>query len=145
MNETDAVVVRVEGDHAWVRAQGQGHACGACAQKDGCQAAAGRVVESALGQPESRLLCLPNPIRARPGDAVVIRARDGAVLRAAGLAYGLPLLLALCGALAGLELIGSEPAALVGMLLGLGAGIGMLRFKTRQGAQREPILSIGFK
>lgn len=145
MNETDAVVVRVEGDHAWVRAQGPGHACSVCTQKDGCHAAAGGVVEEALGQPASRLLRLPNPIHARPGDAVVIRAGDGAVLRAAGLAYGLPLLLALLGALAGLELLDSEPAALLGMLLGLGAGIAALRYQSRQSTRREPILSIDFK
>lgn len=145
MNETDAVVVRVDGSHAWVRAQGQGHACGACAQKDGCHVASGGIVEGALGQPGKHLLCLPNTIHARPGDAVVIRARDGTILRAVWMAYGLPLLLALAGAAAGFELVGSEPAALIGMLSGLAAGIGMLRFMTRQGGQREPFLSIGFK
>lgn len=145
MNETDAVVVRIEGDHAWVRARGPGHACGGCAQKDGCHVAAGGVIEGALGQPASRLLRLPNPIHARPGDAVVIRAGDGAVLRAVWLAYGLPLSLALLGALAGLELLDSEPAALFGMLLGLGVGIGVLHYQSRQAVRREPILSIGFK
>lgn len=145
MNETDAVVVRIEGSHAWVRAQGPGHACGACAQKDGCHAASSNVVEGALGQPASRLLYLPNPIHARPGDAVVIRARDGTVLRAVWLAYGLPLVLAIGGALAGVEVVGSEPAALIGMLTGLGVGIGVLRFKARQERQQEPFLSIAFK
>lgn len=151
MNETDAIVVRIEGDHAWVRARGPGHACGACSQKDGCHVAAGAFIdgdqggEGAPGQPASRLLCLPNTIHARPGDAVVIRAGNGAVLRAVWLAYGVPLALALLGALAGLELLDSEPAALLGMLLGLGVGIGVLRYQSRQTVQREPILSIGFK
>jgi positive regulator of sigma E activity len=145
MNETDAVVVRVEDDLAWVRARGPGHACGACAQKDGCHVAAGGVVEAALGQPASHLVRLPNTIHARAGDAVVIRADDGAVLRAVWLVYGVPLLLALLGALAGLELLDSEPGALIGMLSGLAVGIGVLRLQSRLALKREPILSIDFK
>lgn len=145
MNETDAVVVRVEDGYAWVRARGPGHACGACAQREGCHVAGGGAVDGVPGPSAGRLLRLPNPIHACPGDAVVIRAGDGAVLRAAWLAYGSPLLLALLGALAGLELAGSEPLALLGMLSGLAAGIGLLRLQSRFAAQREPILSIDFK
>lgn len=148
MNETDAVVVRIEGGNAWVRAAGPGHACGACAQKDGCAtaSAAGSAIDGALGQTAgSRLLCLPNAIHARPGDRVVIRAADGTVLRAVWLAYGLPLLLALLGALVLLGLTGSDAAAVAGMLAGLGAGIFVMYRKSRVAAHAEPILSIAFK
>jgi sigma-E factor negative regulatory protein RseC len=146
MNETNGMVERVEGDFAWVRAAGPGHACGACAQKDGCHASSAGAVDEALGQAKaSNLLCLPNPIQARPGDAVVIRAEDGTILRTVWLAYGLPLLLALGGAASALELTGSEGFAVAGMLLGLVAGFGFLWRISKNATQGEPILSIDFK
>jgi sigma-E factor negative regulatory protein RseC len=148
VNETDGVVVRVEGEYAWVRAGGAGHACGACARKEGCSSAgAGSLFEnSVLGQAETtRMLRLPNTIHAHPGDAVVIRADDGMVLRAAWLAYGVPLLLALGGATLLLELTGSDLAAAAAALLGLVAGFFALHRKGKVSAATEPILSIEFK
>jgi sigma-E factor negative regulatory protein RseC len=145
VNAADAVVVRVDGDTAWVRVAGPGSACGGCSQKEGCHASAG-AVDDALGQGrKTRLLRLPNTIHARPGDAVVVCAQDGAVLRSAWFAYGLPLLLALAGAALGLELTGSEGAALAGMLTGLLVGFLLLRTRSRQATRTEPILSIAFK
>lgn len=145
MNETGGVVVRVEGERAWVRAEGAGNACGACARRDGCATAgAGSVLDGTLGR-SGQLLCLPNTIHARPGDAVVIRAADGMVLRAVGLAYALPLLLAIGGALLVLRLFASEAGALLGMLAGLLAGFAILRRRGLDSGRGEPILSIAFK
>lgn len=148
MNETDAIVVRIEGDHAWVRAAGAGNACGACARKEDCRSAASgsSLIDGALGEAQAtRLLCLPNTIGARPGDAVVIRAADGAVLAAVWRAYGVPLLLALGGTLAALELFGSEALAVAGMLFGLGGGFMILRHDRFAKGKQEPILSLAFK
>jgi len=143
MNEMDGVVVRIEGAHAWVRAAGPGPACGACAQ--GC-ATGGRdslLAAAAAGKPE--LLRLPNAIRARPGDAVVIRAADGLVLKAVWRAYGLPLALALAGALLAGALTGSDGFAGAGLVLGLLAGFGLLRRRGLDASRTEPILSMVFK
>lgn len=140
MNESDGVVVRVEGGYAWVKAAGPGHACGACASRDGC-VTGGNVLDAA-GKPH--LLKFPNAIRARPGDAVVIRAADGTILSAIWLAYGLPLLLALLLAGTLLHLTASEPAAFAGMLFGLAGGFLLLR-RRKTGVAREPNLSIAFK
>jgi positive regulator of sigma E activity len=139
MNESDGVVVRLDGDFAWVRPASPGHACGACASRSGC-AASGGLLDGAAAP---KLLRLPNAIRARPGDAVVIRAADGVILRAIWRAYAVPLLLALGGAMLMLYLTGSEGAALAGMLLGLGGGFLALRRGRRPEA--EPILTIAFK
>ncbi len=147
MNETAALVVRLEGQYAWVQAAGPGSACGGCASKDGCSTAGmGTVLDDATGKTRKlQLLRLPNTIHARPGDAVVIRAADGKVLTAVWRAYGVPLVLALFCAMLALELTGSELAAFAGMLFGLGGGFLLMRSKGLDAAQAEPILSMGFK
>lgn len=144
MNQTEAIVVRLEGGFAWVEAVGPGAACGGCAQSGSCSGAKGASLDHAAGR-KPLLLRLPNTIGARPGDAVVIHAADGMVLRAVWLAYGIPLLLALAGALGVTALTGSEPLALVGLLLGLGVGMLLLRWQGLEASQREPILSMDFK
>ncbi len=147
MSKTDGVVVRLEGDHAWVRVESAGNACGVCAQKGGCQSAGmGSVLDGVLGQaPAAQLLRLPNPIHARPGDAVVVCAVEGAVLRAVWLAYGIPLVLALAGAMILNALTGSELAAAVGLVCGLIGGYFVMRSKGLDSGRPEPIFSINFK
>lgn len=145
MTEGDGVVVRLEGEYAWIRAAGAGNACGACARKEGCKTAGtGTVLDGSLAQP-ARLLRLLNTIQARPGDAVVICVADGVVLRAVWLAYGVPLLLALAGAMLAGALTGSEVLAGIGLLVGLTGGFVFMQ-RSRIGSGRaEPILSINFK
>jgi sigma-E factor negative regulatory protein RseC len=147
MTETDAVVVQVEGDHVLVRAERAGKSCGACTRPGGCQSAGmGSVLDGALGRPPAPgLLRLPNTIHAKPGDAVVLCAGDGTVLRAAWLAYGIPLLLALAGALILNVLTGSDVAAALGMLSGLLGGYFFMHRKGLDSGCAEPILSISFK
>ncbi len=146
MIENAGVVVRLEGDYAWVQAEGEGAACGACASKGGCQSAAtASVLEGALGQPARRLLRLANTIQARPGDAVVICVADGIVLRAVWLAYGVPLLLALAGAMVFVSVTGSELAAVTGMLCGLFGGYLIMRRSGFSPGRAEPVLSMNFK
>jgi sigma-E factor negative regulatory protein RseC len=142
MIESDGVVVRIEGEYAWIRAEGAGSACGACSRKEGCHG--GSVLDGALGQPV-RLLRLVNTIQARPGDAVVISVADGVVLRAVWLAYGIPLVLALLGAMLALALVGSELATVAGTLLGLFGGYLIMRNKGIDSGRKDPILSLNFK
>jgi len=145
MIENAGMVVRLEGDYAWVRAEGAGAACGACASKGGCQSAASTsVLDGALGQP-ARLLRLANTIQARPGDAVVICVAEGTVLRAVWMAYGVPLLLALAGAMIAVALTGNEVVSVAGMLFGLFCGYLIMRRSGFAPGRAEPILSISFK
>jgi sigma-E factor negative regulatory protein RseC len=145
MTTTDAVVVRLDGDYAWVRAEGAGNACGACERKEGCHGSGtSTLLDGVLAQPV-RLLRLPNPIHARPGDAVVVSVAAGVVLHAVWLAYGIPLLLAIAAALVASALTGSELQSIVGALLGLGGGYLVMRRQGLNSAGAEPILSISFK
>lgn len=147
MNESDATVVRLEGQYAWVQAAGPGPACGSCAQKGGCSSSGmGNVLDEASGKARKpQLLRLPNTIHARPGDAVIIRAADGMVLQAVWRAYGFPLVLALGGALLGAGLTSNEIFAIAGMLFGLAGGFFLMRAKGLDSSQSEPILSMVFK
>jgi len=146
MNETPGIVERVADGHAWVRAEGAGSACGACGRREACATAgaATSVLDGVQGRPDT-LLRLPNAIGARPGDAVVIRARDGAVLRAVGFAYALPLLLAFVGAFALLALTGSEVWALCGVFAGLAGGFIVMRRRGLESVRGEPILTMAFR
>lgn len=148
MNETEGIVVRIEGEFAWVEAAGPAAACGACAQKAGCPTAqgSGALLDGIRkGGGQNRLLCLPNTIHARPGDAVVIQSAAGLVLRAVWFAYGVPLLLGIAGALLASALTGSEAFAVGGLVLGLAGGIFVMRWRRLDAGRAEPIFSIRFK
>ncbi len=136
MNETEGRVLRIDGDHVWVEAREVASPCGACARKEGCRTQANGT---------GKLLRFPNNIHARPGDAVLIRAEKGLVLKSVWSAYGIPLLLGLAGAMAALEFTGSEMAAVVGVLLGLGCGFFLLRIRRLDCPDAAPMLSIALK
>lgn len=139
--DVDAVVVRLDGDHVWVRTDSPGHACGGCARRDGCHTPS--LLGSVMDGQRSGLLRLPNAIAARPGDAVVVYVPEATMWRAIGLAYGLPLVLALAGMLVAKSLFASDLAAMTGLLLGLFAGwLPMRLTKSRRG---ELVPSIRFK
>ncbi len=138
MLETRAVVVRVEGEHAFVQAS-QGGGCGQCSGK-GC----GTAKLSQLFCSQPRQFQVDNPINARVGDQVVISVADGTVLRGIGLLYLLPLVLLAAGAT-----IGNIAAPLVeqrdgyaaaGAFIGLVLGFALSKwFAARQGRQRPYI------
>lgn len=143
MNEMEGVVERLDGNFVLIRAAGPGPACGACAQKAACGSS--NMLDDALGKTRKpQMLRLPNTIGARPGDAVMIRAADGMVLKAVWRAYGIPLALGLLGALlAGIS--GNDWATLAGLLAGLAVGFLLMRIKGLEAGRQEPILSISFK
>lgn len=137
MNRVEAVVTRVEGETAWVRTAGAGRACGQCAQGgEGCHSAVGKAEKE-------RLLALPNTIGARVGDEVWVCARDGAVWRAALLAYALPLACAGVVAWPAFHFSGSEEIGFLGLVGGLALGFAALRRLTAR--RGEPILTLQFK
>ncbi len=137
MNEIDAVVVRVEDDFAYVRTLGAASACGACASRGGCS--------SADGAQKIHVLRLLNPIHACAGDHVVIQTAQGAVLRAVGWVYLLPLLLAVLGAAGMFAMTGNEMLAMLGLLAGLAAGFMGLHWHKPGCNSRQQVLSIAFK
>lgn len=144
MNETDATVVRLEGAYAWVQAAGPEPACGSCTQKGSCSSAS--KFDDTDGKTRKPLLLrLPNTIQARPGDAVIIHAADGVLFKAVWRAYGIPLLLALAGAMLAVLLTGSESLALLAILAGLLAGFLLMRARGLDSSRTEPIFSMNFK
>jgi positive regulator of sigma E activity len=145
MIEADAVVVRLEGEHAWVRAEGARSACGACARKDGCHRTDPDSLLDGVAVQSGHLLRLPNTIHAHPGDVVVIRAADGLILRAVWLAYGMPLFLALVGATALDLMVSSEFGSIAGALLGLSGGYFLMRRRGLDSGRSGANLSITFK
>lgn len=147
MNETNGVVVEVAGDLAWVRTETPSSGCGSCAQRGACAASKStNLLDDLTGrhgkESETGLLCLPNTIHARPGDRVVVRAKDGVVLGAVVRAYILPLILGMATAICALAVTGSEGLSLLGLLVGLGGGFMLLR---RPGKNREPLLTMAFQ
>ncbi len=145
MIETDAVVVRLEGEHVWVRAEGARSACGACARKDGCHRSGPDSLLDGVSGQSGHLLRLSNTIHARPGDVVVICAADGLIMRAVWLAYGMPLLLALAGATVLDLMVSNEFASIAGALLGLIGGYLLMRRRGFYSSRSGSDLSISFK
>lgn len=120
MNESEAIVRRLDGDHAWLDLRS---ACDACGEAGGCGLSDGK------GKPLQRLR---NDVGAQVGDTVILTVPDGAVLRAVVYCYLLPLALVLGLAAAGMALA-QEPGAILGAILGLLSGwIVLRRHGTRQ-------------
>jgi sigma-E factor negative regulatory protein RseC len=121
MTETPAVVVCAEGDFALVEAE-PGAGCGRCDSVKGCASAS----FAKLFCPAPRRFRVVNRVGARPGERVVLGVEDGILARSAAVAYGLPLLLMVAGAVLGAGLADSAAArdlyALAGASLGLSAG-----------------------
>lgn len=108
-------VTGIEGEFAWVRIEGGG--CGRCHESGGCG-----------GQHLTQMFCstprvyrLRNRVGAQPGDRVSIVLPAGLLGCYATLAYGLPLLGLLLGALLG-EGVSGEAGALLGGVAGCACG-----------------------
>lgn len=125
MLETRAIVVKIDGQHALVRAD-QADGCEQCAGK-GC--GAGRLSRLFCSKP--RQFQVNNSINADVGDEVIVSVAEGAVIRGIGLVYLIPLALLVMGATLGS--IWSQPGqadgcAAVGALSGLVAGFAFARW-----------------
>lgn len=120
--DQEAVVARVEGGQAFVETGGQGTGCGRCREAGGCQSG----LLGQLFRTKPRQYRIDNSIGAVVGERVIVRIAEGAMLGAAMLAYGLPVLSLLLGALVGAaqaESGQSDAATGLGALAGLTAGI----------------------
>ncbi|MDR2000576.1 MAG: SoxR reducing system RseC family protein [Zoogloeaceae bacterium] len=121
MNESEAIVQRLDGDYVWLDIQS---ACAGCGKAGNCGLSASRV---------KRLQRFRNEIGARAGDTVILSMPAGSVLKAVLHCYLLPLLLAIMLAAGGMA-IAREPGAVSGMAVGLLLGW----YHLRRSGQRQP-------
>lgn len=118
--EQTARVVRCTEQGIWVEAV-EPSGCGTCGGQ-GCGSR--RIAE--LFQRRPRLFLVDSARALQAGDRVVIGIAAGSVLRAAGRAYGVPLLAMFAGALLAQHIGSGDGAAVVGALVGglLGGWLG---------------------
>jgi sigma-E factor negative regulatory protein RseC len=120
MSQCVARVVSVDVDHVWVETAPRVAGCGKCDQPGGCQ--------SGLFAQEikSKRYRVGNDIGATLGEQVHLVTFDGAVLRSAVFAYGIPVGLLIFGAALG-QFLSGDLWAINGALLGLACGLIVLR------------------
>lgn len=119
-SEVRAVVRAVEGNQAFVEVTQGG--CGRCHEKGGCGGQ--QLTQMFCGGPTSYRV--RNEMGARVGDTVTVAIAAGAVRHGANLAYGLPAISLVLGAVVGMELNG-DLGAIFGALLGLGVAWSCVR------------------
>jgi sigma-E factor negative regulatory protein RseC len=117
LNEELTQVVALHPDRVELAAR-DGGTCGSCAARAGC----GHGLLDSLGRGRRRTFMLPRtavPADVHVGEALLLGVPEGAIARAAGLVYGLPL----AGLVAGAVLApGGDGTALLSAGLGLAAG-----------------------
>jgi len=137
-NTVEAVVRSLSGKDAVVEvAQG---GCGRCHEEGGCG-----------GQHLTQMFCagpktyrVDNQVGAMVGERVVVAVGAGSLRRTANLAYGLPLISAIAGAVLGMAL-GGDLAAILGAVTGLLLSFGYVAMRSRSSldslAERPHIVS----
>jgi len=121
MMETRAIVIRLEGKEALVESM-QGGGCGHCDSENGC--GSGKMSQIFCSEP--RRFRVRNDGNAQVGTYVQVTLPEGVLIRSALLMYMLPLILLLCGAIAGSqwasEAANGDAYAAAGGLMGLISG-----------------------
>ena len=125
-------VLRVEGNLAWVECA-RGGMCAVCPGRGACETALLSGVP-----PLHRLRARTSARHLCPGAEVVVGVPDGALLRAAMLAYGLPLAALVCGAALGS--IAGPVGGGVGAAVGLAAGAAFATLAGRTGPACAPVI-----
>lgn len=122
-----AVVRALEGPEALVEVEQGG--CGRCHEKGGCG-----------GQHLTQMFCsnaktyrVDNVLGAKVGERVTVAIAAGSVRRSANLAYGIPLIAVIAGALLGVP-FGGDAGAMLGAGGGLLLSFLYLRFRVRGGS-----------
>ena len=122
--ESTAIVTRIEGQHAMVEVSPVAAGCGRCHEAGGCGSG---MLNKSLRPQQLSIYRLPNLVGAAVGDRVIISVPEGSVLRAALLAYLLPVLLLIAGAAVGTVVSDSDLIAVIGAGSGLALGLLLLR------------------
>ncbi len=136
MLEQNVIVLRTEGDKAWVEARESG-ACGSCGS-NGCST---RRLADLFGR-RDHVFPVDNVLEAKPGDYVIIGIPAGALWKSAFRLYGLPLLLMFTGAFAGQHMDG-DPGAVALAVLGLLAAFWAQKIWRASHAQQPVMLRRG--
>lgn len=139
--ENHGVVTRLDGQYAMVEVKPVSGGCGRCHEEGGCGS---NLLNESLRPQKLNIYRLPNRIDAKVGDAVMIAVPEGAVLRAALLAYLLPLLFLIVGAALGTAVAASDRDALIGAGGGLALGLLVLRLVQTRLAAGSSVLSMRF-
>lgn len=127
MSDATGVVTVVDGDYAFVRMDEAG--CGRCHEPGGCGGV--NIGKMLCSTPqEFRVL---NPGKSVVGERVSVVVAEGAVRHGAFLAYGLPLLMLLVGALGG-SVIAGDSGGILGAVCGLLVAFPFLRSAQRKSA-----------
>lgn len=143
MIETEGVVVKVEGDVAYIQAQRKS-SCGGCAkQGESC----GTSTLIGFFDTKTPLYRARNALGVKAGERVVIGMEDGMLYKGVMAIYLPPLFLLLVGAIGG-HLLAATPAlaetyAMLGALAGLAAGFfGARYYSTRMtdGGRYQPVV-----
>lgn len=145
MIEETGRVIAVQGELAEVEGQPRS-GCGSCAVKGTC----GTSLLARYFGPKRLLLQAHNPIGARPGEHVIIGLSEGSLLEASILAYLVPLLAMIGGAVAGVFVaerlvpaytqILSAVTGLGGLVAALTWLVGFIRAKSLDERYRPRIL-----
>lgn len=143
MIEQIAVVVKVDGDFAWVQAERQS-TCGNCAARSGCGTS---VLSKVIGTKIARMRAINKP-QAQVGDTVVVGLSEAAMLKGSVVVYLLPLLLMFLFAITGNVIatqihVTSEVMSIGFAVAGLAIGGGLLqRFNRRiqSNEQYQPVV-----
>ena len=117
-----ARVVAVEADLVWLEPE-QGTSCGGCSSS-GCHAKGLGTVASRLS---ARRFALQGHPELRVGDQVLLGVRGDALLKAAGVAYALPLVVKLAAAGLAQGLAGLDGLTLAASVIGLLVGLALAR------------------
>jgi sigma-E factor negative regulatory protein RseC len=120
-----AVVRAIEGTNALVEAESGG--CGRCHEEGGCGGQ--QLTQMFCSGPKTYLA--DNAFGAKIGERVTVAIEAGAVRQTANLAYGVPLLATILGAVVGMQM-GGDVAAMGGAGLGLLFAMGYIRIRTSQ-------------
>lgn len=134
MIEERAVVAETGAGYAWVEIQRRS-ACGSCQASDGCGTA---TLAKAWGIRSMRTRAL-SKLSLQPGDEVIVGLADGVLLRGALLAYLLPLVLLLAGAMLGQAAFAGAGEELVALSGALGLGLGFLVVRVMSRRFREDV------
>lgn len=118
------IVRALDGQQADVEVEQGG--CGRCHEKGGC----GGQNLTRMFASGPRRYRVDNQFGAAVGERVTIAIADGSVRRAANLAYGVPLLAGIAGALVGTALYG-DPGGMLGALLAFLLAMAFVRHRSK--------------
>jgi sigma-E factor negative regulatory protein RseC len=136
MIETEAQVLRLDGEHAWVKIKPH-TPCGQCDPETGCKS----IAVSRLFSPAQQGFRVRNVLSAKEGDLVTVAVEEHMLLKSAVWAYGVPLILLIAGAAVGQWFAPQIPASTVlGGVLGFVVGFVLLKQQHQLAALAEPVI-----